>query len=107
MKRKTRLHRYSGLVEVRCKQCFFDEKPVVPGNRGTKHQLNVWSTVFSLLVGFVYKTAMEFTLMPFLRVLKILNEHIKGKAKNGCISLLKHIFFPFFFFSVGRRQIAF
>lgn len=65
MKRKTRLHRYSQLVEVRGKQCFSDEKPVVPENRGTEPQLNVWSTVCSLLVGFVYQTAMEFTLMPF------------------------------------------
>lgn len=65
MKRRTRLHRYSWLVEVTCKQCFYDEKPVVPGNRGTEHQLTVWSTVFSRLVVFVYKTAMEFTLMPF------------------------------------------
>lgn len=53
------------MVEVTCKQCFSDEEPVVPENRGTESQLNVWSTAFSLLVGFVYQTAMKFTLMPF------------------------------------------
>lgn len=46
------------------KQCFSDEKPVIPENRGTKPQLNVWSTVFSLLVGIVYQTAMAF-ILPF------------------------------------------
>jgi len=62
MKRKTRWHSYSWLVEILCKQCFSDD---VPENRGTEPQLNLWSTVFSLLVGFVYQTAMKFTLMPF------------------------------------------
>lgn len=65
MKRTTRLHRYSRLVEVTRKQCFSGEKPVGPENRGTKPQLNVWSTLFSLLVCFIDQMAMEFILMPF------------------------------------------
>lgn len=54
--------------EVMCKQYFPDEKPVVPGNRRTESQLNVWSTVFSLLAAFVYHSALEVILMPFKRL---------------------------------------
>lgn len=50
---------------VMCKQNFPDEKPVVPGNRGTESQPNVWSTGFSVLAAFVYQSALEVILVPF------------------------------------------
>lgn len=51
--------------EVVCKQFFPDEKALVPENKGTESQLNIWSTVFSLLAAFVYQLALEVILMPF------------------------------------------
>lgn len=53
------------LSEVMCKQYCSDEKPVVPENRRTESQLNVWTIVFSLLAGFVYQSALEVILISF------------------------------------------